>query len=216
MACRGASLALSPFLMPNPLGHARALTPVHPAGAARVTRRFSLRAGLAAALWTAGATARAQTTEPAALTRLDLLLLQPSAVMEARVPDLDAMAAYIRAVEAAAREGAQASALHQATGGFLVLAVRPGRASRAWLDMDTLLDAGLRQQLLGRVQAVPAFEVREGPVVFALKFTTWGGRPPRRLVPSPPEWRAARGDGPAPEVSELALRAWDAASGAAH
>lgn len=142
------------------------------------------------------------------LTRLGVVLLQPSALVEARVPGVDAMADYIQQVEAAAREAVQASAARQSVSGFVVVAVRPGRRSRAWLDFDTLVDLGLQRDIVARVQAVPPFEAKTGPVVFAVKLALWGAKPSKRQVPLPAEWRSARGEGVPQEVEALVEQLW--------
>jgi hypothetical protein len=144
------------------------------------------------------------------LVVFNVLLLQPSKLLEARVPDVDAMAAYIQAVQAAAGEAVRASGAQQATGGYIAVAVRPGGQSKVWLDFDALLDLALRRELLSRTQAVKPFEATGGPVVFALQVATWQGPPPKRAAPAPIEWKpAARGEA-ALEVGELVERAWPA------
>jgi len=148
----------------------------------------------------------AHASEP--LTVFNVILLQPSQVLEERVPDVDAMAAYVKAVEAAAREAVVASGVKQALGGFIVVAVRPGAQSTAWLDFDALLDLGLRSQIVSRLKAVPPFEAQKGPVVFALKVATWGGKESKRLAPAPPEWKHVKQEGPPLEVGELVERVW--------
>jgi len=152
----------------------------------------------------AGSSVRA--AEP--LTHFNVVLLQPSAVLEARVAKIDAMAEYVKAVEAAARGAVLASGARQAVGGFIVVAVRPGRRSKVWLDFDALLDLGLKTQLVVQVEAVPAFEVVKGPVVFALKVATWDGKASKRLAPSPPEWKSGAASGARLEVGELVERLW--------
>lgn len=130
--------------------------------------------------------------------------------MEARVQDIDAMAEYIRAVEAAVRDAVAAGTVKQSTSGFIVVAVRPGLQSKAWLDFDALLDLALQRQLIASVRAVKPFDVTGGPVVFALKVTLWSGKPTRRAAPVPPEWKSAmQGEAPM-EIGELAERLWGA------
>lgn len=156
------------------------------------------------------------------LVVFNVLLLQPSKLLETRVPDVDAMAAYIQAVQAAASQAVRASGAQQAAGGYIAVAVRPGGQSKVWLDFDAMLDQSLRRQLISHTQAVKPFEVTGGPVVFALQVATWQGPPPKRAAPAPVEWKqAARGEA-ALEVGELVQRAWpadpppaDAASGTA-
>lgn len=142
------------------------------------------------------------------LTNFNVILLQPSSMLEARVPNVGSMAEYVKAVEAAAREAVVASGAKQSVGGFIVIAVRPGARSNVWLDFDALLDLALRKQLVARIRAVPPFEAVKGPVVFALKVATWDSKPSKRLAPAPVEWKDAAGVGTRLEVGELVERIW--------
>ncbi|MCV2354807.1 hypothetical protein LNV09_11625 [Paucibacter sp. B2R-40] len=142
------------------------------------------------------------------LTNFNVVLLQPSAVLEERVPNIDAMAAYVRALGAAAGEAVVASGVQQSVGGFIVVAVRPGLRSNVWLDFDTMLDLALKQQLGSKLRAVVPFEAVKGPVVFALKVATWSGKESKRLAPAPAEWKAASRPGAPLEVGELVERLW--------
>lgn len=143
------------------------------------------------------------------LTNFNVVLLQPSAVMEKRVTDIDGMADYIKAVEAAARDAVVASGATQAVGGFIVLAVKPGQKSKVWLDFDALMDLEMRKQITDSVKAIKPFDVTEGPVVFALKVATWDGKESKRVAPSPPEWKKAMPKGgKALEVGQLVERVW--------
>lgn len=148
-----------------------------------------------------------QAAEP--ITNFNVVLLQPGAMLEKRVPNVDAMADYIKAVEAASREAVIASGGTQAVGGFIVLAVKHGQKSKVWLDFDALLDLEIRKQITESVKAVKPFEVVTGPVVFALKVATWGGKESKRVAPSPPEWKKAMRAGKSVEVGELVERIWN-------
>ncbi len=167
--------------------------------------RLIAAASFVAALF-AAACASAQAAEP--LTHFNLVLLQPSAVLEERAPNIDAMADYVKAVEMAAREAVIGSGVQQAVGGFIVVAVRPGARSNVWLDFDAMLDLELKRQLVTRIRAVPPFEAVKGPVVFALKVATWGAKASKRIAPAPPEWRAVPRTGDPLEVGELVERLW--------
>jgi len=149
----------------------------------------------------------AQAAEP--ITKFGVVLLQSSVVLEERVPSVDAMADYIKAIEVASRQVVLASPSRQSTGGFIVIAVRPGQKSKVWLDFDTLLDSEVGKQLVTQVTAVQPFEARQGPVVFALKVGLWEGRESRRVAPSPPEWKAATKQAGRPlDVDTLIRRVW--------
>ncbi|HEY6514426.1 MAG TPA: hypothetical protein VI032_20790 [Burkholderiaceae bacterium] len=148
-----------------------------------------------------------QAAEP--ITKFGVVLLQSSSVLEERVPSVDAMADYIKAIEAASREAVLASPLRQSAGGFIVVAVKPGQKSKVWLDFDSLLDLELSKRLAASVTAVQPFEARQGPVVFALKVAVWDGRESKRIAPSPSEWKAAtKQAGRQLELDALMRRVW--------
>jgi hypothetical protein len=147
-----------------------------------------------------------QAAEP--FTNFNVVLLQPSKVLEERVASIDEMAEYIKAIEAAAGEAVAASPARQATGGFLVMAVRPGQQSRVWLDFDTLLDLDIRKRLTSKVLEVKPFEAKKGAVVFALKVGIWGGKESRRTAPMPIEWKQASAGSAPREVGELVESIW--------
>ena len=142
------------------------------------------------------------------LTNFNVVLLQPSSVLEERVTSVDAMAEYVKAVEAASREAVIASGARQSVGGFIVVAVKPGLKSNVWLDFDALTDLEMQKQIAARVKAVKPFETTKGPVVFALKVATWDGRESRRTAPLPPEWKSATQGQPPMEVGDLVERIW--------
>jgi hypothetical protein len=166
---------------------------------------FSLRLFCAFTCLVAAACAHA--AEP--FTHYNVVLLQPSAVMEKRVASIDAMADYIKAVQAASREAVVDSGATQAVGGFIVLAVKPGQKSKVWLDFDTLLDLEIRKQIINRVKTIQPFDVTEGPVVFALKVSTWDAKESKRVAPSPVEWKKASGKGKPVEVGQLVEKVWN-------
>jgi hypothetical protein len=175
-------------------------------GPAPALKAFRWMARVLVAASFVAACASAQAAEP--LSKFNLVLLQPSAVLEERVVSVDAMADYVKAVELAAREAVVASGVQQAVGGFIVVAVRPGAQSNVWLDFDAMLDLQLKQQIATRVKAVPPFEAVKGPVVFALKVATWGAKASKRIAPAPPEWRAVPRTGEPLEVGELVESLW--------
>ena len=149
----------------------------------------------------------ARAAEP--ITNFNVVLLQPSAVMEKRVASIDAMADYIKSVEAASREAVVASGATQAVGGFIVLAVKPGQKSHVWLDFDALLDLKMRELITQGVNAIKPFEVTDGPVVFALKVATWDGKESKRVAPSPSEWKMATQNGKPLEIGRLVEKVWN-------
>jgi hypothetical protein len=142
-------------------------------------------------------------------TKLGVVLLQPSSVLEERVASVDAMAEYIKSIEAASREAVLASQLKQSASGFIVVAVRPGQVSKVWLDFDTLLNLETSRQMVAKITAVKPFEAHQGPVVFALKVALWDGRESKRVAPSPAEWKAATKKAGRPlDIDSLVENVW--------
>jgi hypothetical protein len=169
--------------------------------------RSSTRAWLAGALLCA-AGAFAHAAEPFA--KHNVVLLQSSAVLEERVASIDAMAEYIRAVEAAAKDAALASASKRPAAGFIVVALRPGPRAKVWLDFDAPPPSfETSRALVAKIAAVKPFEVRNGPVVFALKVGLWDAFESKRVAPSPAEWKAAtRKTGQQLEIDALIEQVW--------
>jgi hypothetical protein len=144
-----------------------------------------------------------------AFTNAGILLLQPEDVLRARVKDSHALARYIKDVQAAAAEALDAAFQRRPNGGFVVLALRPGGRSKVWLDLDAPMPEATQHALRAALQALPPPEVQDGVVVLALTASFWGGRPPTRPAPAPPEWRAhaARSERKL-EVGELVEALW--------
>jgi hypothetical protein len=140
-------------------------------------------------LFTAFVVPLASAAEP--VTKHGVVLLQSSALLEERVASIDAMAEYVRAVEAAAREGVLASPSKRPAAGFIVVAVKPGERARVWLDFDASPNFQTSRQIVTKVGALKPFEARKGPVVFALKVGLWDAFESKRVAPSPAEWKAA-------------------------
>ena len=136
-----------------------------------------------------------------------IALLQPDFVLQERIA-ADALAAYIASVNAAALD-VLAGQTYEPAGGFLVLAVRPGRQSAAWLDIRPALPPGLARALVARLRAVPAPTVEIGPVVFAISASLSGGDPRVSSVPLPEAWaQAIREAGKPIETGDLVERIW--------
>lgn len=142
-------------------------------------------------------------------TNAATVLLQPDALMLARVESAAALAAYIRQVEQAAGASLANVFQRKPAGGFVVVAIKPGLRSRVWLDLDTPLPLATQDLLRAGIEAVPPPAVKEGVVVFAFQASFWGGRPPTRSAPAPAEWKAeAARVGQKLEVGELVARLW--------
>ena len=151
----------------------------------------------------------ASTRQAEPFTKHNVVLLQGSSVLEARVASVDAMAEYIRAIESVAKDAVVAARSERPVAGFIVVAVQPGARSRVWLDFDAPPSFETSRLLVDRIRAVPPMEVRNGPVVFALKVGLWDAFESKRIAPSPPQWKAVTQQaGKQLEIDELMDRLW--------
>lgn len=118
----------------------------------------------------------------------NIVLYQPDDVLEKRLPGAGHLAAYIEKFQVTA-----ASMLAKETTPdtlVIVVAVRPEGTSRVWL-MGSKLDEKTQASLLKQLGAIPAVEVKEGPVAFAICATIAGGPEFTEVPPLPPEWKKA-------------------------
>ena len=143
------------------------------------------------------------------LTKGGIVLLQPESVIQARVSSVALLAAYIGAVQSAASEVLAGSKEPASAAGFLVVAVRPGQGSNAWLDFTPRLSSELEASIVGKIEQVPPPSVREGPIVFAAQVGVWGAEPPTGHAPAPLAWKAVvQRAGAALEVGQTVELAW--------
>lgn len=135
-----------------------------------------------------------------------IVLLQPEGMVGERVA-VKPLADYINDIETEVDQTAQTKK-HSPVSGFIVVAVKPGKKSKAWLDMTPALDKATERSLLHAVQKVPVIDVRD-TVVFAITTGLWGGQQPKAISPSPTEWGvAAHKAGRPMEVTELVESIW--------
>jgi len=172
------------------------------------TRPFhaSRRLLVTALLLAAAAAARA--VEP--LYQHDVVLLQNGQIIEQRVDGgADAMAAYLKALGAAATETMRANPQQIPSAGFIVVAVRPGNRTRTWFDFKPALSPTTMAALTQAVENTPAMRVKSGEIVFALRVSVWSDRPPATYAPAPQEWKdAAKAAGRKPDVETLVDMLW--------
>ena len=132
----------------------------------------------------------------------NIMLLQPEFVLKERVPSVNSLTGYIKSVQDTAKTTLSEEPSNP-TGGFLVLAVRPGKESMVWLDFKPALPQETADRLRAAINAVPPFSAKKGTVVFALNVTLWGGSPVAGF-PNPAEWsKAMEGHDEPMEIGEL-------------
>lgn len=125
------------------------------------------------------------------ITKFGVVLLQPDVVLKERVPNVNELAEYIRAIEVAAQSEVVASTQHPKSSGFIVVAVRPGQRTNVWLDFEPPLPSLLENAVIAKVKTIQPFQARNGVVIFSLKVGLWGGAEPARVAPFPSAWKAA-------------------------
>ncbi len=144
-------------------------------------RQFVLLVLSACGAWSA------QAAQP--LVNAGAVLLQPEEVLRARIASPGAFADYMQGVEAAASQALQAAFQRTPAGGFVVLALRPGNRSKAWLDVEAGMPAATQQAVVQAIEALRAPDIKAGVVIVAIKASFWGGRPPSRPAPAPAAWK---------------------------
>lgn len=143
------------------------------------------------------------------LQKHGIVLMQTESDVQSRVPSVDAMATYIRAVERAANDHLSTQPQGQPMSGYIVLAVR-GQQVRSWLSLVPQLPADGAAALKAAIDRVMPFRAKDGPVVFAISVGIWGGPPPQASAPNPPEFKAAtKAAGRPLEIGELVERIWN-------
>lgn len=141
-----------------------------------------------------------------------IMLLQPESVIGERVPSVDSLSKYIRAIQAATGSALGNEAPSPASG-YIVLAVRPGGESNVWFDFQPALPEETESRLRAAILAVPPFAAKSGTVVFALNVTLWDA-PPVSGMPNPSAWRkAAEGHSNEIEVGDLVDKVWPRKAG---
>jgi len=126
------------------------------------------------------------------LEQLDVVLLQPGALIEKRVDGgADAMADYLKRLGEAATEAMRANPQQIPSAGFIVVAVRPEGRTHAWFDFKPALADKTVAALTHVVETVPPTPVKSGDLVFALRVSLWGAKPPATVAPAPQEWKDA-------------------------
>jgi hypothetical protein len=138
----------------------------------------------------------------------NLMLLQPDSVLSERV-EVQALSQYIGSVNAAAQTSLAGIAQPTPSAGFIVVAVRPGRQSRIWLDFSPALPLAAATQLRSSLERVVPFEANSGVVVFAINSVLWGAAATERQGPLPTEWQEALKDQDRPmEIDDLVGHVW--------
>ncbi len=119
-----------------------------------------------------------------------VVLYMPDKVMKARIR-IEDLSPYMEAVDAAARAVVEAQPTQPGSSGMLLVGLRPGGLSKAWVVTgEPPLSAEVSQALIAAAEAVPAPPVNEETVLVGIKFHAFGGgvAPVSAGPPIPRDW----------------------------
>lgn len=149
--------------------------------------------GALAACTPGGADAPAPAEAPAdAWVRKKVVLYLPDRVMKERVEIAD-LSPYLAAVDEAVAATAAAQPTQAGASGMLLLMVKPGERSRAFVVTgEPPMKPEAIEAITRAAAAVPAPPVRQGPILVGLQFEAWGGgaQPEGAVAPIPRDWYA--------------------------
>ena len=104
----------------------------------------------------------------------NLVLYQPNDVLQARVPSVAKLAAYVKEIERVCQAFFAESTTPESLN--LVIAVRPDKTSKVWFISSTHPDTPKdRVALRENLEKLPPCEVVGGPIAFAMVSTIAGG-----------------------------------------
>lgn len=125
-----------------------------------------------------------------------LVLYQPDAVLNERVPSMEDLAGYVKRLQTVCAaffsDAATPDTFH------IVVVIKPGKQSRVWFVSSTPSPGDMKRESLRlKLEAVAPIEVQHGPVAFAIsaKIAGGSGNPAKEdgayQPPIPREWQEA-------------------------
>lgn len=138
-----------------------------------------------------------------------ITILQTEQVFFQRVPGMSSFEVYVKELVDGVDKAVGKLPKSTPIGGFLVVAVKPGGRSRAWLDLPPGVSAEVSNAIQEAAQQVYPMPVKNGVALFAIKISLWGGEVPQGMVPRPQAWEAEgeKAGGPI-ELGDLVMRVW--------
>lgn len=121
-------------------------------------------------------------------------LYLPAPTIEQRVP-ATILGGYINDMRTRASAEFTELPAQEGVSGAVVVMVKPGRQSRVWLATGAPMEPETQAAIERALAEIAPPEVADGPVVFGLLFSAWGGgAPPDGLpMPIPEAWRVVSG-----------------------
>lgn len=119
-----------------------------------------------------------------------VVLYMPDKVMKARIKVED-MAPYMKAVDLASQRVIEAQEAQDGTSGMLLVAMRPGAQSKAWVVTgEPPMTPQVSEAMIAAAEAVPVPPITTGTVLVGIKFHAFGGgqEPVSAGPPIPRDW----------------------------
>ena len=138
-----------------------------------------------------------------------IAILQPEKVFFERVTGMSSFEVYVKELVDGVDRSVGKLPRSAPTGGFLVVAVKPGGRSRVWLDLPPGIPGEASNAIQEAAQQVYPMPVKNGVALFAIKISLWSGEAPKGMVPRPQAWEAEgeKAGGPI-ELGDLVMRVW--------
>ena len=118
-----------------------------------------------------------------------IILLQPEFVFEERKINVSELSKYIDSVQTNISSNLS-SIKGSAISGHVVIAVRMGGKSKAWIDFSEQDAKDIHAPIVSAVEDVKAFKVAEGTILFAISMSINGANAVSGM-PMPVEWSNA-------------------------
>ena len=104
-----------------------------------------------------------------------VVLYMPDPVMKARIKVED-LSPYMQKVDEAAKAVAEAQQGQKGTSGMLLVAMRPGGLSKAWVVTgEPSMEPAIADAMVAAAETVPVPTVNEETVLVGIKFHAFGG-----------------------------------------
>ncbi|MNT12728.1 hypothetical protein D3C72_1476680 [compost metagenome] len=129
-----------------------------------------------------------------AWTMHSITLYLPAPIIEQRA-SAQVLGDYIWDLRARALSEFSKPSAQEGVSGAVVVMVKPGRQARVWLATGAPMEPEIQAAIERALAEIAPPEVADGPVVFGLLFSAWGGgAPPDGLpMPIPEAWRVVSG-----------------------
>lgn len=123
-----------------------------------------------------------------------IVMYQPSDVLEERIPDSTKLSDYIKRLQDVCRRHFASATSPETLD--IVVAVRPGKQSRIWfVSSGSSNSDAKRESLRKELEKVKPCEVASGSIAFAIEGKIAGGSGKKRTdTPMPAEWQKAAAD----------------------